>query len=109
MTTETITFRTNQTLDNWRKRLAGEAVLTHEADPDIGFYRQRHKDIKNGMTVPPELRLKNVIDIATKPAWAWSILRGLWRTPERVRRARREASSSCPVRRPKTAPMAMPT
>jgi len=27
------------------------------------------------MTVPPEIRLRNVIDIATKPAWALSILR----------------------------------
>jgi len=28
------------------------------------------------MTVPPEIRLKNVIDIATKPGWALGILRG---------------------------------
>jgi L-lactate dehydrogenase (cytochrome) len=32
------------------------------------------------MTVPPEIRLKNVIDIATKPAWAWSILKGKRKT-----------------------------
>src|SRR5262245_801262 len=32
------------------------------------------------MTVPPELRLANVIDIATKPAWALSILRGKRKT-----------------------------
>lgn len=43
--TDTITFRTDQTLDNWRKRLAGEKIPTHEADPDIGFYRKRTKDI----------------------------------------------------------------
>ncbi len=41
---------------------------------DLQVLGQRHKDIKNGMTVPPEFRLKNVIDIATKPAWAWSVL-----------------------------------
>jgi L-lactate dehydrogenase (cytochrome) len=35
---------------------------------------QRHRDIKNGMTVPPQIKLANVIDIATKPRWAWSVL-----------------------------------
>jgi len=30
--------------------------------------------------VPPEIRLKNVIDIATKPSWALSILRGKSKT-----------------------------
>jgi L-lactate dehydrogenase (cytochrome) len=32
------------------------------------------------MTVPPELRLKNLIDIATKPAWALSVLRAKRKT-----------------------------
>jgi L-lactate dehydrogenase (cytochrome) len=32
------------------------------------------------MTVPPELRIKNLIDIATKPAWALSVLRGKSKT-----------------------------
>ena len=31
-------------------------------------------DIRNGMTVPPEIKLRNLIDIATKPAWALSVL-----------------------------------
>jgi L-lactate dehydrogenase (cytochrome) len=47
---------------------------------DLQVLGQRHKDIKNGMTVPPEFRLKNVIDIATKPAWLWSILNGKSKT-----------------------------
>ena len=47
---------------------------------DLQVLGQRHKDIKNGMTVPPEIQLKNVIDIATKPAWAWSILKGKRKT-----------------------------
>ena len=34
---------------------------------DLQVLGQRHRDIKNGMTVPPELRIKNIIDIATKP------------------------------------------
>ncbi len=48
---------------------------------DLQVLGQRHRDIKNGMTVPPELhRLSNLIDIASKPAWALSILRGKRRT-----------------------------
>ena len=47
---------------------------------DLQVLGQRHRDIKNGMTVPPEIRVKNVLDIATKPAWAWSILNGKSKT-----------------------------
>jgi len=47
---------------------------------DLQVLGQRHRDIKNGMTVPPEIRLANIIDIATKPAWAWSILKGKRKT-----------------------------
>jgi L-lactate dehydrogenase (cytochrome) len=47
---------------------------------DLQVLGQRHRDIKNGMTVPPEIRLKNIVDIATKPAWAWSILNGKRKT-----------------------------
>jgi L-lactate dehydrogenase (cytochrome) len=47
---------------------------------DLQVLGQRHRDIKNGMTVPPEIRLKNIVDIATKPAWAWSILKGKRKT-----------------------------
>ncbi|MGH6671704.1 MAG: alpha-hydroxy acid oxidase [Xanthobacteraceae bacterium] len=47
---------------------------------DLQILGQRHRDIKNGMTVPPELRLGNVVDIATKPAWALSVLRGKRKT-----------------------------
>jgi L-lactate dehydrogenase (cytochrome) len=35
---------------------------------DLQILGQRHRDIKNGLTVPPEIRLKNLIDIATKRA-----------------------------------------
>ena len=47
---------------------------------DLQVLGQRHKDVKNGMTVPPEFRLKNVIDIATKPAWLWSVIKGKSKT-----------------------------
>jgi len=47
---------------------------------DLQILGQRHRDIKNGLTVPPEIRIKNIIDIATKPRWAWSILNGRKKT-----------------------------
>ena len=47
---------------------------------DLQVLGQRHRDIKNGMTVPPELRLSNLLDIATKPAWALSVMRGKRKT-----------------------------
>ena len=47
---------------------------------DLQVLGQRHRDIKNGMTVPPQIRLSNIIDIASKPAWAWSILTGKRKT-----------------------------
>ena len=43
---------------------------------DLQVLGQRHADVKNGMTVPPEIRIKNVLDVMTKPAWALSVLRG---------------------------------
>jgi L-lactate dehydrogenase (cytochrome) len=47
---------------------------------DLQVLGQRHRDIRNGMTVPPEIRIKNIIDIASKPAWALSILKGKRKT-----------------------------
>jgi L-lactate dehydrogenase (cytochrome) len=47
---------------------------------DLQVIGQRHRDIRNGMTVPPEIRFANLIDIATKPAWALGVLRGKRKT-----------------------------
>src|SRR5712671_225757 len=47
---------------------------------DLQVLGQRHVDVRNGLTVPPEIKLKNVLDIMTKPAWAWSILKGKSKT-----------------------------
>ncbi len=47
---------------------------------DLQVLGQRHCDIRNGMTVPPEIRLANLIDIAIKPSWALSIVRGKRKT-----------------------------
>jgi L-lactate dehydrogenase (cytochrome) len=47
---------------------------------DLQVLGQRHCDLRNGMTVPPEISVRNVLDIATKPGWAVSILRGKRKT-----------------------------
>src|SRR5215468_9550379 len=54
----------------------GALVLT----VDLQVIGQRHRDLINGMTVPPEIRFSNLIDIATKPAWAFSMARGKRKT-----------------------------
>jgi L-lactate dehydrogenase (cytochrome) len=47
---------------------------------DLQILGQRHRDIKNGMTVPPEWRLGNIIEMASKPAWLLSIARAKRKT-----------------------------
>jgi L-lactate dehydrogenase (cytochrome) len=47
---------------------------------DLQVNGQRHQDIKNGMTVPPEWSLSKLFDFATKPAWVSGVLRGKRRT-----------------------------
>ncbi len=47
---------------------------------DLQVIGQRHQDIKNGMTVPPEWSLSKLLDFATKPAWVSGVLRGKRRT-----------------------------
>jgi L-lactate dehydrogenase (cytochrome) len=47
---------------------------------DLPAIGQRHRDIRNGMGMPPKPRFKTLLDIATKPAWAFGIARGKRRT-----------------------------
>ena len=42
---------------------------------DLQVLGQRHRDIKNGLSVPPKMTIANLINIATKPAWIMSVLR----------------------------------
>src|SRR5437899_5869458 len=43
---------------------------------DLQVIGQRHQDIKNGMTVPPEWSLSKLLDFASKPAWVSGVLQG---------------------------------
>jgi L-lactate dehydrogenase (cytochrome) len=47
---------------------------------DTQVIGQRHADIKNGMTVPPEWSLAKLFDFASKPGWVAGVLRGKRRT-----------------------------
>ncbi|MDB5511284.1 MAG: FMN-dependent alpha-hydroxy acid dehydrogenase [Enterovirga sp.] len=41
---------------------------------DLQILGQRHKDIKNGLSTPPKPTLRNLINLATKPAWCLGML-----------------------------------
>jgi L-lactate dehydrogenase (cytochrome) len=43
---------------------------------DLQIQGQRHRDLKNGLAVPPRLTLSTAFDVMTKPAWALNVLRG---------------------------------
>jgi L-lactate dehydrogenase (cytochrome) len=41
---------------------------------DLQIQGQRHKDLKNGLTAPPKLTAKNIINMMTKPRWCIGML-----------------------------------
>ncbi|WP_421446556.1 alpha-hydroxy acid oxidase, partial [Agrobacterium tumefaciens] len=47
---------------------------------DLQILGQRHKDIKNGLTAPPKMTVRNMIDLATKPKWCYHMMRTQRRT-----------------------------
>jgi L-lactate dehydrogenase (cytochrome) len=52
-------------IDRAKKAGCSALVLTL----DLQILGQRHKDLKNDLTAPPRLTLKNLINLATKPHW----------------------------------------
>jgi L-lactate dehydrogenase (cytochrome) len=43
---------------------------------DLQIQGQRHRDLKNGLAVPPRLTLDTFFDVLGKPGWALNVLRG---------------------------------
>ena len=41
---------------------------------DLQIMGQRHKDVRNGLSAPPKLTLKNIANLATKPSWCLGML-----------------------------------
>ena len=60
-----------------RARVAGCSALVLTLDLQI--LGQRHKDLKNGLSAPPRLTLRNMLDMALKPRWCL----GMAGTPRR--------------------------
>lgn len=47
---------------------------------DLQVQGQRHRDVKNGLTVPPRLTAANVADVFCKPGWAFGVMANKRRT-----------------------------
>lgn len=43
---------------------------------DLQIQGQRHRDLKNGLSVPPRLTAATLFDVMRKPGWALNVLRG---------------------------------
>ena len=57
-------------IDRAKAARCGALVLTL----DLQILGQRHKDLRNGLSAPPKLTLRNIINMATKPGWALGML-----------------------------------
>lgn len=55
-----------------RARKAGCSALVLTLDLQI--LGQRHKDLKNGLSAPPRLTLRNILDMTIRPHWALEML-----------------------------------
>ena len=66
----------NRLIDRAKAAKCPVLVLTM----DLQILGQRHKDLRNGLKAPPPITPKFLFEIATKPAWAMSMLRTSRRT-----------------------------
>jgi L-lactate dehydrogenase (cytochrome) len=57
-------------IDRAKAARCGALVLTL----DLQILGQRHKDIKNGLSAPPKLTVKNIVNMMTKPRWCMGML-----------------------------------
>ena len=57
-----------------RARAANCSALVLTADLQV--LGQRHRDVHNGMTVPPRIRLQTIAHVLLKPAWVAGVLLG---------------------------------
>jgi L-lactate dehydrogenase (cytochrome) len=57
-----------------RARLAGYGALLVTVDTPVGNARLR--DLRNGFTIPPRIRLRTLADGARHARWSWQFIRG---------------------------------
>ena len=55
-----------------RAKIAGCSALMLTIDLQI--LGQRHKDIKNGLSTPPKLTVRNILNFLKYPNWCWNML-----------------------------------
>ncbi len=72
-----------------RARAAGCSALVLTVDLAVQGVRRR--DIKNGLSIPPRLTLRNMLDIASKPSWAIGVMLGKRRTFGNLEKRMRDA------------------
>ena len=61
---------TERVIDRAKAAKCGALVLTL----DLQILGQRHKDLKNGLSVPPKPTIANLINLATKTRWCLAML-----------------------------------
>ncbi len=61
--------------ENLMQRAEAAGVTTLVVTLDLQMVGQRHKDIYNGLSSPPKPTLRNLLNLATKPAWCAEMLR----------------------------------
>ena len=55
-------------------KAAGCSVLVLTVD--LAIQGQRDRDVRNGLTIPPRMRLSSMLDFALHPGWVWRFLTG---------------------------------
>ncbi len=60
----------NRLIDRAKAAGCSALVLTL----DLQIMGQRHKDIKNGLSAPPKITLRNMLNMSTKPRWGLGML-----------------------------------
>lgn len=64
-------MRDEEFVDNIIARAKNAGVSALVITVDLQILGQRHKDIKNGLTAPPKLTPKTLLDLSTK--WSWGL------------------------------------
>jgi L-lactate dehydrogenase (cytochrome) len=57
-----------------RAKAAGCCALVITVD--LQMQGQRDRDVRNGLTIPPQLRFASAVDFALHPGWVWRLLTG---------------------------------
>lgn len=67
-------WRDRELLKKFIKRCKDAGYTSLCLTVDFATAGQRERDLKNGFTVPPQIRLSNIIDTLCRPEWLWHFL-----------------------------------